>query len=190
MTLLEAKKRISPFWTIFSLSLAAFTLPASAQQARPFIDEARVGILAHDVPNLWSGFSLETRRPDLNGELIFSPSVLFLGGTVRPVVGGSWNTDHGTSKVYADARWESNTGLGVFFGLGVGAAVHNGVLGPTSMDHKALGSPVLFHFPAEIGYRFEGGHTLSLYFEHDSNAHLARYNEGLDDLGIRYGFKF
>ena len=190
MTQSDAVARISPFGAVLALALVAFTVPASAQQARPFIDEARIGILAHDVPHLWSGFSIETHRPDLNGELIFSPSALFLGGTVRPVVGGSWNSDHGTSKVYADARWESNTGLGAFFDLGIGAAVHDGFVGPTSLDHKAMGSRLLFHFPLELGYRFEGGHTLSVYFEHDSNGYTRKYNEGLDDLGIRYGFKF
>lgn len=168
-------------------SLAA---PAIAQQARPLVDEVRLGILAHDVPGLWSGWRIETSRPDFNAELIFSPSVRFLGGTVRPVIGGSYNSGGGTSKAYADARWESNTGLGVFFGLGLGAAVHNGYLDPVSLDHKALGSRVLFHIPAEIGYRFEGGHSLSLYFEHTSNGYTQKSNEGLDDLGIRYGFKF
>ena len=126
----------------------ALQSPASAQQARPVIDEARIGILAHDVPGLWSGWRIETPRPDFNAELIFSPSVNFLGGTVRPVVGGSYNTAGGTSKAYIDARWEYQTSLGVFFGLGVGAAIHNGYLDPVSLDHKALGSRVLFHFPA------------------------------------------
>ena len=78
----------------------------------------------------------------------------------------------------------------MFFGLGLGAAVHNGYLTPTSLDHKALGSRVLFHIPAEIGYRFAGGQTLSVYFEHTSNGYTQKYNEGLDDLGIRYGIKF
>ena len=164
--------------------------PVAAQQARPFIDEARIGVLAHDVPGLWSGWRIENRLPDFNAELIFSPSVNFLGGTIRPAIGGTVNTAGGTSKGYVDARWEYNTSLGVFFGLGIGGAVHNGYLTPTSLDHKALGSRVLFHIPAEIGFRFEGGHTLSLYFEHTSNGYTQKSNEGLDDLGIRYGFKF
>ncbi len=147
-------------------------------------------MLAHDVPRLWSGWSIETHRPDLNGEVIFSPSVNFLGGAIRPVLGGSYNSAGGTSKAYVDARWESNLGPGVFFGLGIGAAVHNGTLDPVSLNHKALGSRVLFHFPAEVGYRFEGGHSLSVYFEHNSNGYTQKSNEGLDDLGVRYGFKF
>jgi len=181
--------RKSSFWA--AAAFCSLVVPGQAQEApRPLIDELRLGVLAHDVPNLWSGFSIETHRPDLNGEVIFSPSALFLGGVVRPVLGGSWNSDHGTSKAYFDARWESNTGPGLFFGLGLGAAIHDGYIGPTSMDHKALGSRVLFHIPAEVGYRFENGQSLSVYFEHDSNAHLRKYNEGLDDLGVRYGLKF
>ena len=162
---------------------------ASAQQSK-IIDEVRVGILAHDVPGLWSGWRIENPNPDLNGEVILTPSASFLGGTIRPAIGGTVNFNGGTSKAYADARWEYQTSLGVFFGLGLGAAVHNGYLTPTSLDHKALGSRVLFHIPAEIGYRFAGGQTLSVYFEHTSNGYTQKYNEGLDDLGIRYGIKF
>jgi hypothetical protein len=31
---------------------------------------------------------------------------------------------------------------------------------------------------------------VSVYFEHTSNANLARYNEGLDAIGVRYGYRF
>jgi lipid A 3-O-deacylase len=172
------------------LAAAALTLPAAAQSSAPFIAEARVGILAHDVPGLWSRFNLETRKPDINGEIILSPELAFLGGRIRPALGGTWNTHGGTSKAYVDARWEYQTRVGIFFGLGLGAAVHNGYLGPTSVDHKALGSRVLFHIPIELGYRFDGGQTVSLYFEHTSNGYTQTYNEGLDSIGLRYGFKF
>jgi lipid A 3-O-deacylase PagL len=29
-----------------------------------------------------------------------------------------------------------------------------------------------------------------MYFEHTSNASLADYNEGMDNIGVRYGFRF
>jgi hypothetical protein len=57
-------------------------------------------------------------------------------------------------------------------------------------DRKALGSRVLFHFPAEIGYRFDERNSLSVYFEHTSNGYTVHPNEGLDRLGIRYGYRF
>jgi lipid A 3-O-deacylase len=193
----SASAGISRFtaFSVAALSLlagVAVMSPSAAQTvtSSPFISEARIGILAHDVPGLWSGWRIENKGPDLNGELIFSPELAFLGGRIRPALGGTLNTQGGTSKGYLDARWEYQTSVGIFFGLGLGAAVHNGVLGTTSIDHKALGSRVLFHIPLELGYRFDGGQTLSVYFDHMSNGYTQRSNEGLDTLGLRYGLKF
>jgi hypothetical protein len=45
-------------------------------------------------------------------------------------------------------------------------------------DAKALGSRVLFHIPIEIGYRFGVHSSLSVYFEHTSNAFIVEPNEG------------
>jgi lipid A 3-O-deacylase len=163
---------------------------AIGQQSRTFIEEARVGILAHDVPGLWSGWRIESKGPDLNGEVVLSPSLALLGGKIRPALGGTWNSGGGTSKAYLDARWEYQTSVGIFFGLGIGGALHNGYRDESSLDHKALGRQLLFHFPAELGYRFQNGTTLSVFFEHISNGYTKRSNEGLDDLGVRYGVKF
>jgi hypothetical protein len=77
-----------------------------------------------------------------------------------------------------------------FFGLGLGAAIHDGNLDPTEPDRKALGSRVLFHIPFELGYRFDERQSISVYFEHTSNGNLADHNEALDNIGIRYGYRF
>ena len=151
--------------------------------------EIRAGVLAHDVPDLWSGFRLE-RGIDINADCCWAPGVAFLGGTLRPAIGGSVNTSGYTSKAYLDARWEFDLRYGVFFGLGLGAAVHDGNLNPTDPDRKALGSRVLFHIPFELGYRWDDHQSLSVYFEHTSNGNTARYNEALDNIGIRYGYRF
>ena len=79
---------------------------------------------------------------------------------------------------------------GIFFALGLGAAVHDGNLAPTEADRKALGSRILFHIPAEIGWRWDGHNSVSLYFEHISNGYTQTYNEGLDAIGVRYGYRF
>ena len=47
--------------------------------------EIRAGVLAHDVPDLWSGFRLES-GVDINAELL-GPGIAFLGGTLRPAIG-------------------------------------------------------------------------------------------------------
>ncbi len=176
------------------VGLAALPAQAVAQPPEPFVREIKLGILAHDVPEIWSGFRRE-RGIDINAEVILSPSLAFLGGHFRPAVGGSLNLqnggfDRGTSKVYADVRWMYEASNGLFIGLGIGAAWHNGLLDPVDPARKALGRRVLFHFPLEIGYRLDAHNSLSLYFDHISNAYTKPSNEGLDTLGVRYGYKF
>lgn len=173
------------------LALSLVLIDASAPAlAGGIIDEVKIGVLAHDVPDLWSGFQAEPDAADINVEALFSPSVAFLGGTIRPVLGASINTQGYTSNVYLDARWQLETDCGVFFGLGLGGTVHDGQLELENWDEKALGSRVLFHIPVELGYRFDGHNSLSAYFEHMSNAYTADYNEGMDRLGVRYGYRF
>jgi len=151
--------------------------------------EIRAGVLAHDVPHLWSGFQLE-HGADINAEVLLGTGFPILGGTLRPAIGSSVSTSGYTSKGYIDARWEIEGPAGLFFGLGLGAAFHDGNLDPTDPNRKALGSRVLFHIPFEIGVRIGERHSLSIYFEHTSNASLADYNEGMDNIGVRYGFRF
>ena len=90
--------------------------------------------------------------------------------------------------------WEQldMTKPGTFFSIGAGGTVHNGETKLLAFDQtdKALGSRVLFHFPLEIGYRFDGHNSLSVYFEHMSNGYTRDENEGLDRLGVRYGYRF
>lgn len=176
--------------TLLIVLAVATLLQLDAASAGPFIDELKIGVLAHDVPHLWSGFQAEPNSADINIEALFSPSVAFLGGTIRPAIGGSISTVGATSDAYIDARWQYETPSGIFFGLGLGAAVHNGQLQLDDWDRKALGSRVLFHIPAEVGYRFDEHNSVSAYFEHMSNAYTVSPNEGMDRLGIRYGYRF
>jgi lipid A 3-O-deacylase len=172
---------------LLALSLGLGASASLAQGASPFFYEAKFGVLAHDVPNLWSNFRLE-RGVDINAEVILAPALPFLGGAIRPAIGGSVNTQGYTSKGYIDARWQIDTASGLYFGLGLGAAVHDGHLGPDALDRKALGSRILFHI--EIGYRFDRHNSISVYFEHISNGYTHTHNEGLDSLGVRYGYRF
>jgi lipid A 3-O-deacylase len=163
------------------------TAPTCAQD---LISETRIGILAHDVPDLWSGFHIETDAPDVNVEVIFSRYVPFLGGRIQPALGANINTRGGTSNAYLDARWQIEGPSDFFFAVGLGTAIHNGEKDASKPDMKALGSRVLFHIPVEIGLRFDDHNSLSVYFEHTSNGYTQDFNEGLDRLGVRYGYRF
>jgi lipid A 3-O-deacylase len=158
--------------------------PASSLSA---ISELKFGALDHDTPGLWSGFGVERQSVDANVEVLFQPWAYAFGGYLRPAIGGTINFNGDTSKAYADLRWEVEAASGVFFALGMGAAVHNGQIDFTDPAHKALGSPVLFHPSAELGYRWDGVNSISIFADHMSNGFTQRYNEGMDTVGIRYG---
>jgi lipid A 3-O-deacylase len=148
------------------------------------------GVLAHDVDGLWSGTRKED-GVDINGEIVFCRTgISVLAGTLRPNLGLSFNSQGDTSKFYGGVLWEINTKHGLFFASGLGAAVHNGELDTDDKDKKSLGSRVLFRIPFEVGYQITARHSLSLLFDHVSNAGLASSNEGLDTIGIRYGYSF
>jgi hypothetical protein len=182
---------MSPIRLLCALLLAAVVLLDPGMTfAGQLVDELKIGVLWPDVPGLWSGFQAEPNSADINIEALLSPSVAFLGGTIRPALGASISTIGATSDAYIDARWQYETPSGIFFGLGLGAAVHDGQLQLEDWDRKALGSRVLFHIPAEVGYRFDDHNSLSAYFEHMSNAYTVSPNEGMDRLGIRYGYRF
>jgi lipid A 3-O-deacylase len=175
-------------WGMLSAFLA---LPAVAQERAPgFISEVKIGAQVHDVPYLWSGFHKEPYAIDLNLEVQFSPSIHFWGGRLFPALGATINFDGHTSKAYLDARWQRECDYNLFYALGIGIAVHDGETFTTAPDFKQLGRRVLFHDSVEIGYRFDYHRSVSVYFEHISNASTAEKNQGLDTLGIRYGHRF
>lgn len=182
-------RRASAIWSR-SLALLLAAIGAPEGRAQGLIHELRGGVLYHDAPELWSGFSLEKKSADINLEVTLSPSLPFLWGVIRPAIGGSINTRGATSHGYIDARWEIEAPAGIFFGIGLGAAIHDGERDPDYWDRKALGSRVLFHIPFEAGVRFDAHNSVSFYFEHTSNANTKPNNEGLDRLGIRYGYRF
>ena len=43
-----------------------------------------------------------------------SPFIAFLGGTISPALGASISTIGATSDAYLDARWQMETGCGIF----------------------------------------------------------------------------
>lgn len=173
---------------------ALVALPAVAGEHAAgggFIHEIKIGAQAHDVPYMWSGFHKEPYAADLNLEAQFSPHIVVWRGTIRPMIGATINFEGHTSKAYAGARWQwEQPSRSTFIALGLAVAVHNGETFSSDPEVKQLGRRVLFHDSVELGYRFDARHSVSLYFEHISNASTAAKNQGLDTLGVRYGYRF
>lgn len=165
-----------------------------------FLSEIRLGVLDHDL-GLFG--SQRESGLDLNMELLFvSPGVFEIIWLPRPHFGVTVNTEADTSFLYTGVTWDIATIAERAFGWKVweplliegvlGLALHNGELhlsrGQTSA--KALGCRVLFREALSVGVRFWSHHSLSLSLDHISNAGICDDNDGLETLGIRYGYRF
>lgn len=155
------------------------------------VHELKIGALVHDMPYMWSGFHREPYSPDLNLEAQFTPSVTVWRGTIRPVMGTTINFEGYTSKVYGGGRWQwEQPSCNTFFAVGLAIAIHNGETFTSDPEFKQLGRRVLFHDSLEFGYRLDDHKSVSLFYEHISNASTAAKNQGLDTLGLRLGYRF
>lgn len=156
--------------------------------ASGIVSEIRGGILWHDQ----GPFSRnEEDGLDVNLEVLFaSPGILRFLWSPRPHVGANINTSGDTSQLYFGLSWEWEFWGGWFAGFSLGGAVHDGKLETTQVDRKELGCRLLFRESIEGGYRFNGKHSVSVYLDHISNANICDKNEGLENVGVRYGYRF
>jgi lipid A 3-O-deacylase len=180
------------------LSTLLVLSPVSAAAQTKFVDEVKVGVLAHDV-----GFLTHHVEggADVNLEMLFtSPEFLRVIGSPRPHIGGDINTDGNTSDGYFGLTWGVTLVYGVFgpsdgiFVNGsLGGAIHDGspLTGAVQPPgHKLLGSRILFRESAELGYQINPTLSISAILDHISNANLAPRNAGITSAGARLGFKF
>jgi hypothetical protein len=72
-----------------------------------------------------------------------------------------------------------------------GGAVHDGrLVGNDTNGNKNVGTRALFHLGVEAGYHITPVYSLEAYFSHLSNADASSHNPGLNNVGLRAGFKF
>lgn len=158
------------------------------------ISEIRGGVLNHDEGPF--SRNKEEDNPDINLEVLFvSPDALDVIWSPRPHIGADINTGDDTSQIYAGLSWEWFLWRDLFAGFSLGGALHDGetTLGATDPDKgkkKELGCSLLFRESVEIGWMVTPNHGLSFMLDHISNAKLCDENEGLENMGIRYGYRF
>ena len=167
--------------------------------------EIRLGALLHD----YGPFSRnEEDGFDGNIEMLFlSPKALSFISSPRPHVGISYNSAGDTSYAYGGLYWEWSFWDEWFAGFSLGGMVHDGRLvgDKDGKLKKSLGCRMLFREAVNFGYRFKKHHAIMIHLNHSSNASLCKkntpdgtaegrhnviLNEGLESLGIRYGYMF
>lgn len=156
------------------------------------ISELRFGVLAHNKGPIAEHTE---HGAQINLEARFrSPDFMKIILEPRPTLGISANTAGDTSFLYTGLTWGGFVWKGFFVEGFFGLAVHDGELNskdPEPHDRRQMGSRVVFREAIEIGYRFLENHSVSFMLDHYSNAGIiADRNQGNDDLGLRYGYKF
>ncbi len=135
----------------------------------------------------------------INGEVRFSsPSFLSFLGSPRPHIGGTVATDSdATSQIYAGLIWRQHLSPRFFVAGSLGGMIHNGEVeyDPVADANRLsnttfLGCRALFRLAADVGYDVTDHINASVFVAHASNAGLCSENEGLDNLGMRIGYRF
>ena len=161
----------------------------SGNPAFGLITEMKAGILYHDAGVFGRN---EERGADVDGEIRFLPwEFLNFMASPRPHFGFHINTAGDTSQVFTGLTWEWNFLPPFFADASFGLAVHDGAITTDALHTKELGSRVLFRESVEIGWNFYGPHNVSVLVDHVSHGTmLGPKNEGMDSLGVRYGYRF
>jgi lipid A 3-O-deacylase len=198
-----SERRIRLLWPALAAAAAA-ALPAAAQAQNLSFNELKFGVLAHDVHFLGG----KEHGVDLNPEVAFQSPIsdawaatlpwwIRFAAQPRPTLGGEFNTAGDTNQYYFGATWTwqlaQNLLLpndGVTFGIFFGPGFNDGFIKSPIPSRKSLGSNVLFREALEFGYRLNPVYQISAYIDHVSNAGFARYNQSLNDVGVRFGVGF
>ena len=164
-----------------------------------WLSEIRVGVLKHAVSLV--GNTTKETGVDGNLEILFeAPSLLELLWSPRPTIGITANSSStNTDIVYGGLTWEWIPWSNLILDFSLGMAVHNGELKfdpsvafPANAGrHREFGCRWLFRESFEAGWLFAKRHTATIMWSHYSHGGLCDdKNEGLDNLGVRYGYRF
>ena len=150
--------------------------------------EVSIGALMHD-----EGPFSNSKEEGYDGhiELRFaSPKFLELIWSPEPHIGANINSKGDTSQVFAGLSYEYLLWKGLFVGLSVGGAYHDGETDSHRTDKKDLGCHLLFRESLTLGWQLTEHHKIAAIFDHISNAKICDHNEGLENIGVRYSYRF
>lgn len=174
--------------TVLSIATLLVTAPCFADERRqPLVDSIIVGALDHNIQ------SDDADGVDANVELRFNlPIGLPEGLEVLPTIGGTVSfDDDGASFGYAGATLHYQHSSGFFAEGFLGFAGHTADT-PVDANEVDLGCDVLFREAGEIGYAWQQ-HRIGAVIAHYSHGGILcneDENDGLTQVGVRYGYRF
>ena len=100
------------------------------------------------------------------------------------------NSKDDTNQFYAGLAWTFEIPKFGFVEATIGGTRHNGNTDIREKKKNNYGCKLLFRETVSVGFRFDRHQSVSIMLSHISNSGLCEHNDGLDNLGIRYGYQF
>lgn len=182
--------------TVALLAALGLTWPGAgwARQTGP-VYEVRLGLFEHDSDFFGDGHE---EGLDVNLEVLFRSEVLPFAlpqgwpGRLRPMIGVTTQADgETTDQIYGGLTWDFPAAPGHSLRLGFGISAHDGRLDRDGDDDRlALGQRMLWLASFEYAVQLMGPHSVSLYYQHSSNGPLPGPNDGIDNIGVRFGYRW
>lgn len=186
-------------------AVAAFSAAlAAAPAASAGVDEIHAGVMAHNICVTDCKNANKEDGPNVEFQVSFdSPSFLSWAGSPQPYLLASINTAGETSFGGAGLEWRWNFADGWALEPGVGYVVHDGETtnpypngspeaAAFAEEHVLLGSEDLFRTSIGLTRDFEGPWEAQIFFMHLSHGQILGdgRNQGLDQIGVRFGYQF
>jgi len=178
----------------FGAAVAALAFSASPAAAE-IVDQVWIGGYAHDISDL--GLGKESNTTDIQLEVDSAqPQVLrFLGAphlNATLALNTAGKTDFGSVGLAWDRRLIGSLYGSLQFGIGDSDGVTRPSSDPKDRDRLLLGSKALFREAAGVNWRMKNHWLIGVQFVHASNGLILgrRYNEGINDAGVRIGYRF
>lgn len=177
---------------------------AAAPAAYAGVDEIHIGVMDHNICVTNCDNADKEDGPNVEFQVSFdSPGFLNWAGAPQPYLMASINTAGDTSVGGAGLEWRWNFAGNWALEPGVGIVAHDGATdnpfangtpeaAAFSEENVLLGSDLLFRTSLGLTYDFDGPWEAQLFFEHLSHGQIlaSGRNQGLDELGIRFGYQF
>jgi lipid A 3-O-deacylase len=168
------------------------------------VDELHIGVMRHNICVLDCKNADKEDGPNVEFQLSFdSPGFLHWAGSPQPYIMGSINTAGDTSFGGVGLEWRWNFAEHWALEPGFGYVVHDGHLenpyasgtpeaAAFAAEHLQLGSRDLFRTSIGLTRDFAGPWEGQILFEHLSHGQFLGdgRNQGVDQLGIRFGYQF
>jgi lipid A 3-O-deacylase len=151
--------------------------------------EARAGGFAHSIGGREARHGVDA-NVELLGPRLLNVPVEYSYFIPRPQVGVMFNSAGQTSYAYAGFAWTLNLTKQIWFEPLFGGAVHTGPIDGLDPTRDSLGCRYLFHTGATVGYRVDDHWSVMATWEHISNANLCAHNQGMNDYGLKLGYRF